>query len=309
MLDNLFLIIAVFATFSGITLPRALSQQPWIVFPTHHLAEPTNVGVLPKPVFRTTPEKIDADLGPQLAAVSAIVMDAESGQVLYQKDPDTVLSIASITKLMTAYTATQLISNWEETYSLQYSDIAVGGSQFAAGVGDTFSKQDLLKAAMVGSINQAAQALAHSTGLSDDAFAAAMNANAQRLGMTDSQFTEPTGLKDSNQSTARNLALLLRTLTAEPLLLEPMGQAEHKMINGSSEITIKTTNDLIRDQAADVVAGKTGFTDAAGNCLATIAERDEHRLFIVVLGAPDDASRFTDTSALIDWTYQHHRWQ
>jgi D-alanyl-D-alanine endopeptidase (penicillin-binding protein 7) len=308
MLDNLFLIIAVFATFSGITLPRALSQQPWIVFPAHHLAEPTNVGVLPKPVFRDTPEKIDTDLGPQLSAKSGIVLDAVSGQVLYQKDPDVVLPIASITKLVTAYTAAQIITNWEETYTLQYSDIVVGGSQFAAGVGDTFTKHDLLKAALVGSINQAAQAIAHSTSLSDEDFKAAMNDTATRLGMTNSSFEEPTGLSNQDQSTARDLALLLRSISAQPLLMEPMSQSEHKMLNGNNEITLRTTNDLIRDHAADIVAGKTGFTDAAGNCLATIAEQDGHQLLIVVLGAPDDTSRFTDTQALVEWTYSHYQW-
>lgn len=309
MFDYAIWLVALMAAVSGMGLPKALSQQPWIVFPSHHLAEPTNNTLLPAPVFRTYPERVDADAGPQLEAKAGIVMDAESGMVLWEKDADALLPIASITKLFTAVTAEQHITNWDEPYTLQYSDIAVGGSQFGGGTGDVFSKRDLLKAALVGSINQAAQAVAHSTGLSDEEFTKAMNATAEQLGLTSSEFTEPTGLSSRNRSTAREIALLLRTISKHDLLLEPMTQSEHKMANEAKELTIKTTNDLVRDQAAHIVAGKTGFTDEAGNCLATIAETEEgQRLFIVVLGAPNDTSRFRETTELFDWTTEHYRW-
>ncbi len=312
MFDNLLLIIAVFGTLSGMSLPQALSQPNWIVFPSHHLAEPVDVKVLPAPVFRTIPEKIDADTGPSITAISAIIMDADSGVVLWEKEPDTVLPIASITKLMTAYVAEDYITNWDDPYTLTWGEISLGGSAFAGGVGDTFTKHDLLKTTLVGSINAAAAAVAHSTGLPEAEFVAAMNAKAQLLGMTHTHYAEPTGLSAENVSTSRELALLLRTISADDFLLEPMGATEHRMARQNdpqNEVLVKTTNRLIKNHEQYVIAGKTGFTYEAGNCLATIAEDEAgNQIFVVLLGAPDEDSRFEDSAELVHWAFDHYQW-
>lgn len=308
MLNNPLFYLALFAATSGVSLPQVLTQQLYFV-PTHHIAEPVNVAVLPRPVFRTVPEKIDDDTGPVLQAKSAIVLDQTSGLVLWQKEPDTVLPIASITKLMTAVVARDLMQNWDDTYTLQWSEVALGGSTFSAGVGDTFSKRDLLKSALVGSVNSAAAAVAHSTGLAEADFVAAMNVKADTLGMLQTEYVEPTGLSANNVSTARDIALLWRTVAAEPMFLEPLSQAEHRLVNGDQEMIVKTTNRLVKNGDPYVYAGKTGFTYEAGHCLAAVAKDDAgHQIIVVVLGAPDEDSRFEEVSDLAKWTFDHYRW-
>ena len=308
MLNNLLFYLGLFAAVYGISLPQALTQQLYFV-PTHHLAEPVNVGLLPRPILRTMPEKVDDDIGPVVQAQSALVMDQASGAVLWQKEPDTVLPIASITKLMTAVVAEDLITNWDETYTLQWSEVALGGVIFSAGVGDTFTKRDLLKSALVGSVNSAAAALAHSTDLSETDFVVAMNAKADQLGLTQTQYVEPTGLNANNISTASDLAVLLRTISAHPLLLEPLTQVEHRMMTGDREMIVKTTNRLVKNGDPYVYAGKTGFTYEAGNCLVALAkDADGNQIIIVVLGAPDETSRFEATAELAQWAFDHYRW-
>lgn len=308
MVNNLLFYFGLLAAVSGISLPQALTQQFYFV-PTHHLAEPANVALLPRPVFRTVPEPVDEDNGPVLQAKAAVVMDQTSGAILWQKEPDAVLPIASISKLMTAIVAQDLIENWDETYTLQWSEVALGGATFSAGVGDTFSKRDLLKAALVGSVNSAAAAVAHSTGLAEADFVAAMNTTADTLGLLNTTYVEPTGLSANNTSTVRDLALLLRTVSADPLLMELLSQAEHRMLNGDREMIVKTTNRLVKNDDPYVFAGKTGFTYEAGHCLAAFAQDAEgHQIIVVVLGAPDEDSRFAETAELAKWTFDHYRW-
>lgn len=308
MLNNPLFYFALLAAASGMSLPQTLAEELYVV-PSHHIAEPVNVALLPRPVFRTVPEKIDADAGPVLQAKSAIVLDQVSGAVLWQKEPDQVLPIASISKLMTAVVAQDLIENWDETYTLQWSEVALGGSTFLARVGDTFTRRDLLKSALVGSINSAAAAVAHSTGLPEADFVTAMNARAVELGMMNTNYLEPTGLSAHNTSTARDIALLMRTVTADPLLMEPLSQAEHRMLNGDQEMIVKTTNRLVKQTDQYVYAGKTGFTYEAGHCLAALAkDATGHSIIVVVLGVPDEDSRFIETSNLAQWAFDHYRW-
>lgn len=308
MLTSPLFYLSLFAAVSGISLPQALTPELYLV-PTHSLSGPVTVSLLPKPVLRTTPKKTDQDTGPVLSAKAALVLDQTSGEILWQKEPDLVLPIASISKLMTAAVAQEQITDWEETYVLQWSEVVLGGATFSASVGDTFTKHDLLKAALVGSANNAAAALAHSTGLPEDQFVQAMNDKAIQLGMTNTHYVEPTGLSAANQSTVRDLALLFRSITAYPLLMEPLGQIEHRMVNGDQELVVKTTNRLIKEHDPFVIAGKTGFTYEAGNCLTVVA-RDStgHQIIVVLLGGPDEDSRFTETQALVNWTFAHYNW-
>jgi len=308
MLNNLFFLLALFATVTGISLPQVIAKEYSFVPTVTETNEPS-LALLPKPVLRTQPERIDSDLGPTLPARAAIVLDKASGAVLWQKNQDQSYSVASLTKLMTMVVAQDKITDWEQPYTLQWADMAVGNSIFPASAGDTFSKHDLLKAALVGSINQAAQAVAHSTGLSDADFMQAMNDKATSLGMTHTHYVEPTGLRAGNQSSARDIALLFRTITAYPLLMEPLGQTEHRMADGDREIAIDTTNELLKRGDPYTIAGKTGFTDEAGACLAVVTRNAAgHELVVVVLGAPDLASRFTEAHDLADWAYTHYRW-
>lgn len=315
--DALWILILVATATTGVTLPQVIDTEYRQV--AHYQEDNTQqVAVLPQPKMRTSPTQIDTDSGPQLSARAAMVMDKTSGAILWEKNPDMPVPIASITKLMTVVVAQDYITKWDESYTLTWDEVSLGGSTFAGGVGDTFTKSDLLKAALVGSANNAAAGLAHSTGLPEDQFVAAMNAKAQLLGMSQTSFVEPTGLEEANQSSARDLAMLMRTITAYDNILKPMGQAEHRMVKrkndgqlleGASDIVVHTTNRLIKNGDPLIVAGKTGFTYEAGNCLVTLARNaDGNEVIVVVLGAPDETSRFTENRDLAQWAFDHYRW-
>jgi D-alanyl-D-alanine endopeptidase (penicillin-binding protein 7) len=315
--DALWILILVATATTGVTVPQVIDTEYRQI--AHYQEDNTlQVAVLPQPKLRTSPAQIDTDPGPSLAARAAIVMDVASGAILWEKNPDLQLPIASITKLMTAVVAQDHITNWDEIYTLNWGEISLGGATFAGGVGDTFTKSDLLKAALVGSANNAAAALAHSTGLPEDQFVAAMNAKAQQLGMSQSSFVEPTGLATGDAASARDIAILMRTITGYERLLEPMSQAEHRMVkrgpdgqplSDSSDIVVRTTNRLIKNADPLMVAGKTGFTYEAGNCLVSLARnKSGHAVIVVVLGAPDETTRFTENHDLAQWAYDHYNW-
>lgn len=312
---NYFLLsLSFIAAISNVTFPEALDSDVYIV-PTYSESNELSLSVLPEVQLHPAPRKIDNDWGPQLQSTSALIMDEASGQILWQKNPDEHLPIASITKLMTSLIAVHKISNWEDTYDMKPSENALNGAKFPAGNGDKFRKEDILKTALVASANNAALALAHSTGLSDEEFAKEMNAMAKTLGMTESSFVEPTGLDSANLSTARDIAVLTRTAMNFDAIREPLTQTEHTMQrrndeNDKTEITVKTTNRLVKNHDPHVIAGKTGFTYEAGHCLTTLGTNaDGNTLIVVVLGGPDETVRFEETQMLLNWAYDHYAWE
>lgn len=317
MLDNVLVLFGLVATFTGVSLPSVIASD-YAVIPIYQEDNTVQVQFLPKPKLRIAPERVDQDTGPILSATAAIIMDKDSSMILWEKNADKQLPIASITKLMTATVAQDYITDWSETYTMQWSEVGLGGATFAGGVGDTFTKGDLLKTALVASANSAAAALAHSTGLPQEEFVAAMNSKAQLLGMSQTHYVEPTGLEEADVSSAKDLAILMRTITAYDQLIEPMSQAEHRMtrlnsdgqpVSDNAELVVRTTNRLIKEHDPLIVAGKTGFTYEAGNCLATIARNEAgQEIIVILLGAPDATSRFTETHDLAAWAFDHYRW-
>lgn len=318
MIDNVLWVLALVAALStGVSLPSVIASD-YAIVPAYEADNTLHVAVLPKPKLRPGPERVDQDPGPQLSAKAAYVMDKTSGAVLWEKNAEAQLPIASITKLMTAVVAQNYITNWDQPYTLQWGEVSLGGSTFAGYVGDTFSAEDLLKTALVASANSAAAGLAHSTGLPEDQFVAAMNSKTQLLGMAQTHYVEPTGLNAGNVSSARDLATLMRTITAYHRLMEPMQQSEHRMVKrdpsgqplpDNQEVIVHTTDRLLKEGDPFIVAGKTGFTDEAGNCLVSLERNDAgHEIIIALLGAPDETSRFTETHDLAAWAFDHYRW-
>ncbi|MBI2416256.1 MAG: D-alanyl-D-alanine carboxypeptidase [Candidatus Kerfeldbacteria bacterium] len=313
MLNYLLTTLSFIATITTLALPQTISDQ-WYVVPTISENNVASLTVLPSIRLKPVPYKLDFDWGPSTKAKAVLIMDYDTGQVLWQKNDTAELPIASITKLMTALTALDYITDWNATYTMQPNENALGGASFSAGNGDEFTKHDILKAALVGSANNAAAALAHSTGLTQDQFVQAMNAKAQQLGLRHSHFVDPTGLQAGNTATVRDVANLMRTATYQPTLLAPLGQIEHRMIRQNNveaahEIVVRTTNRLIKNTDPFVLAGKTGFTYEAGNCLVSLATNPAgHKIIVAYLGADDPTVRFEESQTLIQWTYQHYNW-
>ncbi len=224
--------------------------------------------------------------GVVVEAAAALVVDRESGLVLFEKNADQTRSIASLTKLMSMMI---VLENLSAT--------------------DNPETRDLIFASLVGSDNEAIRSLVEQTGLGEKDFVQKMNARAEHLGMRRTLFVEPTGLDAANQSTARDLIRLLRAAGEIPVIREAAAATIYRTRSGGK---IKNTNLLLSSflgQAPyQIVLGKTGSLEAAGFCLATAIDQGDHGILVVVLGAGDHFSRFTDVKALAYWAFTRWAW-
>lgn len=323
MIQNILITIGIIAQIAGLTLPAAIEDQHYrYVVPTvveESTAQPASADAFQwrlKDRIRSTlalPIKMDDDHGPQLDAYSALVMDAATHTVLWQKNPDDRVSIASITKLMTALVwfdhAPQ--DGLDHVHTLAAGESVPGGKELRLPVGEKLRAFDLLRSTIVGSDNDTALALAHSTEISDDAFVALMNAKATALGMRHTTFTEPTGIDNENRSTPYDIALLAQAAFRNPDIQTPAQMREHlqETVDTHQFTRVLTTDKLLYDSTLDVVGAKTGFTNEAGYCVVAQLRipnvaRD---LIIVILGAPTDQGRFDEAAELYQWTLDHYR--
>ena len=248
--------------------------------------------------IKVLPELVTADT--PVNAKAWFVMDAETGEPLLEQNADDVRSIASITKLMTVMVAREQGANEDAVVALQRSD-EVGGGRLRVPVGTKLTVRNLAASAVVGSANNAANALARSTGLPKDAFVEKMNGKAAALGLASTSFADPTGIKVENRSTAREVARMARTAFADPWIAEFAARPEYEVATARGPRSIKNTNKLVGDEAIEVVAGKTGFIYEAGYTLVTRLKKEGRpELIIVVLGSDSQRLTFRDTKALAE---------
>ncbi|WP_324733077.1 D-alanyl-D-alanine carboxypeptidase family protein [Pseudomonas paeninsulae] len=242
---------------------------------------------------------------PQLAAKSYVLMDAASGNILIEENADERLPPASLTKLMTAYLATLDINRGQikQTDMVRISEKAwrMGGSKMFIEVGKEVSVDDLLHGIIIQSGNDASVAIAEHIAGSEEAFADMMNSNAQRLGMSNSQFRNATGWPDPDHySSAKDMAKLARAIIFE--------DPQHYAIYAQKEFLwngIKQPNRnllLWRDKTVDGL--KTGHTDEAGYCLVSSAVRDGMRLISVVFGTNSEQARAAETQKLLTYGFR-----
>ena len=231
---------------------------------------------------------------------AAIVMDAASGEVLYQKRADSPRYPASVTKLMTFYLVFEALSTGKlrETDMIIVSPLAASQAPTKLGLrpGDSIDVEDALHAMAVHSANDMAVTLAERIGGSESRFAAMMTLKAQELGMTHSHFVNPNGLPDSRHvSSARDIATLCQALLRDfPQYYHYFGDEEFTY----RSVTYRNTNHLL-GQMPGVDGFKTGFTNAAGYNLAASAVRDGHRLITVVLGGSSGSARNANVEDLL----------
>lgn len=231
---------------------------------------------------------------------AAIVMDAATGEVLYQKRADSPRYPASVTKLMTFYLAFEALSTGKlhETDMIVVSPFAASQAPTKLGLraGDSIDAGDALHAMAVHSANDMAVAVAERIGGTESRFAAMMTLKAQELGMTHSHFVNPNGLPDSRHvSSARDIAILCQALLRDfPQYYHYFGDEEFTYRG----LTYRNTNHLL-GQMPGVDGFKTGFTNAAGYNLAASAVRDGHRLITVVLGGSSGAARNANVEDLL----------
>jgi D-alanyl-D-alanine carboxypeptidase (penicillin-binding protein 5/6) len=243
-----------------------------------------------------------------LKAKRGIILDADSAQVLYEKNSDEKAPLASITKLVTALVVLDQAS-LEDTFTVpkEVKKLEVDSAVIGLLPGEKLTVRTLLEALVVHSANDAAVTLAVGTAGSETKFIDLMNEKAQELGLRDSHFANSHGLDATgNVSTARDVAFLVLAASKQPLLRE-FSQTNDTTITSESGTTyyLKATNQLLKSDEYGVVLAKTGSTDLAGSCFAVLASVDGHLMVSVVLDSPD---RFGETETLLRYGSQAFDW-
>jgi serine-type D-Ala-D-Ala carboxypeptidase (penicillin-binding protein 5/6) len=248
----------------------------------------------------TPPTEYTPDGIPKTSAASVIVVDANSGKILYEKNPDQVRAAASTQKLLTALLVAER-GFLDQPVTVQSVDTLCDPVKLNIKPGDTYQRIDLLRALLVKSPNDVARCLARDHSGSIDAFAQAMNRRAQELGAVHSHFVNPNGLPIPGQySSARDLSIIARAAYANPTIrsIVCLPQLEFRYANGRTR-ELENTNRLLR-RLPYCNGMKTGYTDAAGKCLIASGSRAGRDIIVVVLG--DTSSHvWRDASALLSW--------
>ncbi|MBX5466721.1 MAG: D-alanyl-D-alanine carboxypeptidase [Firmicutes bacterium] len=242
---------------------------------------------------------------PALSARAAVLIDARTGAILYEKDAFRQMDPASLTKMMTAYLVIRH-GNLGRTVTVSKAAAQVGGSRMHLDAGDEYTVHDLLRGLLVRSGNDAAVALAEAEAGTVERFVAQMNMTAQALGAFNTQFENPNGLTaPGHVSTAYDLALIARAALNLPEFREIVRQREvavTELRRGRRRVLHNTNLLLEAFPGADGV--KTGTTTAAGKCLAASATREGQQLIAVVLKSRD---RWQDAARLLQWGFDY--WQ
>jgi D-alanyl-D-alanine endopeptidase (penicillin-binding protein 7) len=237
-----------------------------------------------------------------LRSSSALVQDAGTGEVVIGKNADAVVSIASITKLMTAMVILDHGLDLDEEIVLGREDaVRMKGSRSRLRTGLSLTRGDLLLLALMASDNRAAAALGRSYPGGIEEFVDAMNAKAAQLEMEETRFVEPTGLSPANVSTASDLAKLVRAAHEYPLIREYSTKSRATVRASGRLLSYGNTNNLVRSKYWDIELSKTGYISEAGRCLVMQVRLAEKDLIVVLLDSWGKQSRIGDANRIRKW--------
>ncbi|ATA23463.1 D-alanyl-D-alanine endopeptidase [Brenneria goodwinii] len=263
----------------------------------------TNMLVSPL-VMAKTPAKSAVAAHQEIASGSAMVVDLRDDHILYSSNPDVVVPIASVTKLMTALVVLDANLPLDETISVDISHTEeMKGVYSRVRLNSEISRRDMLLLALMSSENRAAASLAHHYPGGYQAFIAAMNAKARALGMMHTRYVEPTGLSINNVSTARDLTKLLIASKQYPLLSQ-LSTTQEKTVAFSHpaySLPFRNTNYLVGKPDWNIQLTKTGFTNQAGHCLVMRTIINQRPVALVVLDAFGKYTHFADANRLRKW--------
>lgn len=246
------------------------------------------------------------DLAPN--ATSAIMIEASTGEILFQKNKDEKLAPASMTKMMSMLIIIEEIENgnlkWDEMITTSERASSMGGSQIFLKAGEKMSVTDLLKGIAIASGNDAVVALAERISGSEESFVKRMNTRAKDLGLKNTNFVNSTGLtEDNHYSSAYDMSLIAKELVKHEKILEFTSTYEDYLRKDTkSPFWLVNTNRLVRFKEG-VDGLKTGFTKEAGYCLTATMKKDNMRLITVVMKEEDTNKRSADTSKMLDYGF------
>jgi D-alanyl-D-alanine endopeptidase (penicillin-binding protein 7) len=232
----------------------------------------------------------------------AFVMDQETSEILFSKNSQAVLPIASLTKLMTALVVVEAGLPLDEILEVSEADIDTEkGSRSRLAVGTRLTREEMLHLALMSSENRAAHALGRHFPGGLDAFVQAMNFKAASLGMADTRYVEPTGLSSRNQASAPDLARLVKAAYEYPLLRDFSTSPEAAVGVGRRTMQFHNTNGLVRNPTWDIGLQKTGYIVEAGRCLVMQAKFAGRKLIMVFLDSAGKYSRIADAERVRRW--------
>lgn len=232
----------------------------------------------------------------------ALVVDQDTHEVLLSKNDQAVLPIASLTKLMTGLIISQSGLSMDEPVSITEEDIDTEkGSRSRLAVGTTLSRREMLHLALMSSENRAANALGRTYPGGLPVFVNQMNIKARLLGMTDTRYVEPTGLSSKNQSSARDLALLVNVAHTDPVLRDLSTSPGYEVSLGRRTLQYKNTNVLVKNPSWDIGLQKTGYIAEAGRCLVMQTQIAGRKLIMVFLDSTGKLSRIGDAERVRNW--------
>lgn len=246
----------------------------------------------------------------EIMAKSAVLMDAETGTLLYAKNPNESLPPASVTKIMTLLLVAEAIANKEidlyDKVTVSNYASSMGGSQIFIEEGEEFTVEDLLKSTIIASANDAAVALAELVAGSESEFVKKMNDKAKEIGMNNTYFENTTGLDDDvnkHLTSAFDIALMSRELIKHDIILKYSTLWQDSIRSG--EFILTNTNRLVRYYQG-CTGLKTGSTDKAGYCISATAKRNGMHLIAVIMGSETRDERNASARTLLDWGFANY---
>jgi serine-type D-Ala-D-Ala endopeptidase (penicillin-binding protein 7) len=246
--------------------------------------------------LRATDDPLD------LRSSVAFVIDQDTHEVLLDKNAQAVLPIASLTKLMTSVVVVEAGLPLDEVLTVTQDDVDTEkGSGSRLRVGAQLTRGEMLHLALMSSENRAANALGRHYPGGEAAFVEAMNAKARQLGMADTRYVEPTGLSSRNQSSARDLALLVSEASQHPLISELSTSPSYQVAVGRRTLQYRTTNQLVLNPSWEIGLQKTGYISEAGRCLVMQARMAGRKLIMVFLDSTGKYSRLGDAERVRHW--------
>ena len=238
----------------------------------------------------------------KLRSAEALILDQRTGEVLYDKQGETVAPMASLTKLMTAMVVLDANLDLREEIRIEKADVdTLRHSKSRLPVGTRLTRGDALLLALLASENRAAHALGRTYPGGLGACVAAMNDKAQALGLKRTRYADPTGLDSDNVATARELATLVDTAHRYPVIRDFSTRGEAEIGSGRRRIAFLNTNGLTRNRRWTIGLSKTGYLEEAGKCLVMQTNLAGRALVIVLLDSWGKYTRLGDAARIRQW--------
>ncbi len=310
-------VLLTLATFfvGGVVSACVTLAYVFVAYPSFHVVRPSVAGASAE-LWVAPVRQPGSASAPTVSAPAGLLIDVETGAILWERAATNMRPLASLTKLITtsAYLATapaldarfSIPADFHTNGIAEVVEPGTGISKLDVSAGERVTYRDLLAASLIGSANNASLALARSAGLT----ANELQQFAVGHGGRTVQVVEASGLEPGNVGSAQDVAVLAHVAFSNPTLQSLAGQASyHVTTSGGRGFTVRTTNALIGKVGYSIVAGKTGYLDEAGYNLVVQARQADHGLLLVLLGSPTSDDRFADADAMLRWGFDAFAWQ